>query len=329
MTNDQENTPAPTTTSAGCLKTLLAVACLGPVLVFVASQLGRYSFLCELISNFQQFILLSLLPTPLIFYRLQMKRMAFAATLATVWSLVIVAWVYLPAYSPSPGEQKIRVMSFNVLTNNAQHADVLEVIRENDPDVLLILEYSSHWINPLKVLEDRYPYRVTQPRWHGYGIALFSKLPISQSSIIQLAEDRSDTPAIVAQLQIGDRSLHVVGIHAASPVELERMQTRNVQFQDIGAYLADSNSPTLLMGDFNCTTWSPFLRDLMKKARLRDSRQGFGYLASWNAKDWPFQIPIDHALISDHIHVHDRSVGDDSAGSDHFPIFVEISISPE
>lgn len=328
-TNDQEKTQVPTSRSPGCLKKLVAAASLAPILLFVASQLGRYSFVCELISNFQRFIFLSLLPCPFILLFLGMKRWALVTALPLVWSLALVSWVYLPPHAPPEGEEKIRVMSFNVLAKNPNHSEVLKEIQRNDPDVLLVLEYSLPWASPFKALDESYPYQVTVPKRHGFGIALFSKIPINRSSIVQLTPNRTDDPAIVAHLQIGDQELRLVGAHVASPIDFSRLEIRNQQYEDISRLLSQTDEPTVLIGDLNCAIWSPFLQDLMRTSRLRDSRQGFGHSASWHAQLWPFQIPIDHALVSKHVHVHDRSVGKNSAGSDHFPIFTEVSISPK
>ncbi len=79
-----------------------------------------------------------------------------------------------------------------------------------------------------------------------------------------------------------------------------------------------------VMGDFNCTTWSPFLQDFLQLTNYRDSRQGFGVQASWPADKWWARIPIDHAFVSKDVHVHSRVVGT-PASSDHLPIIFEIS----
>lgn len=328
-TVDQESTRSGPSHALGWLKIFLACCSLGPLLLFVASQLGRISYLGELISNFQLFVLLSLIPFPVLFYFLGMKRWMLATCIPLVWSFVIVAWVYVPLSSPPAGEETIRLMSFNVLAKNPNHKDVLDLIKKHDPDVLLVVEYSNNWVAPLSVLEDTYPHRIAVPRWHGFGIAFFSKFPISDSSTVQLADNQTDGPALSIKLKVGQRDLRLVGVHAVSPMNVERLRIRNVQFEDISLYLSQCEEPTILLGDFNCTTWSPYLQKLMRDAELSDSRRGFGYLPTWNANDWPFQIPIDHFLVSDQIRVHDRSVGSDSAGSDHFPIFCEVSIAPK
>ena len=159
--------------------------------------------------------------------------------------------------------------------------------------------------------------------WH----RTISKLPIQEKQTIQLSSNVTDNPAIIANIKIGDQTLRLAGIHVLSPTNTERMIVRNQQFKEIGDALANSTAPTILVGDFNCTVWSPFLNDLMKTTRLFDSRRGFGYQPTWCEQFWPFLIPIDHAFVSDRIHVHNRNVGSESGGSDHYPIFCDISIS--
>lgn len=333
--SDEESSNSRKSQGVGWIANLTLVISLAPVLLFLASQLGRYSFACELLSNFQLFVLFSLLPFPFLLYVFGKRRWATFVGVFTLWSFWLVASVYVPTFGPPPGdgpppgEQVVRVMSYNVLGKNPNHAAVLNVVQKTDPDVLLIVEYSRPWRTPFSILHDQYPYRVEAPRLHGFGIALFSKFPIKSESVLQLARTQSDCPAIDATLLVGDQTLRIVGLHAVSPMNSERMAIRNQQFSDMANHLQLNEEPTILMGDFNCTTWSPFLGDLMRATRLSDSRQGFGYQASWNASRWPLQIPIDHFLVSKHIHVHQRRVGHESGGSDHFPIVCEISIRPE
>ncbi len=312
-------------------RNLFAIISLGPLLLFVATQFGQFSLVCELLSNFQLFVFFCLLPFPFVLYWFGMKRLSVFLGLAAAWSLFLVASVYLPANRPEAGPNPIRIMSFNVMAMNPNHASVLEIIEENDPDILLVVEYSRNWVGPLSILQEKYPHRVEAPRGQAFDIALFSKLPISSQEIVQLTPAQPENPVLVANIEVSQQTLRIVGIHVTSPTTEERLQLRNNQFQNIGSYLADADdgTPTLLVGDFNCTIWSPYLKRLLKKSRLADSRQGFGYMASWNTNDWPFQIPIDHFFVSEHIHVHDRGVGAQSGGSDHFPIFCEVSISPQ
>ena len=326
---------------SGCWNSIAAMvvaSAILPLIVFVASQLGRYLFVCELISNFQLFIFIALLPFP--FFLLLMRCWAWAAILgiATLWSGALVAQVWWPASQPPPGETIVRIMSYNVLGSNRDYAGAVKEIREADPDIVVVCEYSRDWHNMLKVLHEDYPHLVTVPRWHGFGIAVMSKIPIDSQEILQLGvfEDENgkrqritDNPCPVVNLKFGDRAVRLVGFHSLSPMNQHRMAIRNFQFFELGKYLSADDVPTILVGDFNCTTWSYFLKkDLLKRAGLFDSRQGIGYQGTWSADLKPFLIPIDHAFVSRHMHVHRRWTGE-PRGSDHRPIIVEVSVSPQ
>ena len=159
------------------------------------------------------------------------------------------------------------------------------------------------------------------------GIAIFSKLPLTNKQTFQLTPDATDAPMVMADLKIGQQTFRVAGLHVFSPTTTHRMSLRNQQIAEAADILKKSKTPTMVMGDFNCTPWSPFLDDFQNDCGYRDSRSGFGYQGTWCARyRWPALIPIDHAFVSPTVHVHDRFVGD-NAGSDHYPIVVEISLS--
>ena len=105
------------------------------------------------------------------------------------------------------------------------------------------------------------------------------------------------------------------------------MSLRNRQLVDIADMIGDTNGkPTILAGDFNCVPWSWHLKQLLDKTQLRDSRAGQGYHASWPTNLLPMRIPIDHAFVSDRIHISRRELLGQT-GSDHFPLMLEFSVS--
>ena len=130
---------------------------------------------------------------------------------------------------------------------------------------------------------------------------------------------------IVAEVPIGNQTLRLFGVHLISPTNAFRLTMRNAQLAEISEHVNKQPMSTVLMGDFNCTPASPYLQDLLRDTGLRDSRQGFGYQATWNRELWPLMIPIDHFLVSPDCHIQDRSTAA-AAGSDHLPIVMEISL---
>ncbi len=297
---------------------------LSPLALFVFSLLGRYFFLAELVCNFRCQILWLLIPSTLILLALRRWWLGGLNVIAIAWCMVGVVWIYLPSEPLQPANETLKVMSFNVLVRNSEYQEVIESIHRIDPDVVSILECSDDWYQALEGLNEQYPYHVARPRWHGFGIAMYSKYPLSELEVVQLTKDVTDNPFVVADVTFGDQTIRLAAFHALSPINRYRMDLRNQQFVEVARYLAGSDDPTVVMGDFNCTPWSPFLNDFLNQTGYRDSRQGFGYQATWHAGYWPLRIPIDHAFVSDKIQIHSRNVGP-NAGSDHFPIVFEIS----
>lgn len=256
------------------------------------------------------------------------RRFSICLGMASVWNLWLVGSIFLPATQPSPGPQTIKLMSFNVFAAGHDHQVVLQRIEEEDPDLVAIVEYDHRWSVGLAPLEDRFEYHFLQPRWHGFGVAIFSKYPLSESRVYQLIKETTDTPMLVTKVQLGSQVLRVASVHVLSPTNDFRLGKRNEQFQEIGDILSESDLPTVVMGDFNSTPWSPFLLDFVEATGYRDTRQGFGVHPSWHRVYWPLMIPIDNAFVSDAVHVHDRHVGRGS-DSDHFPIVLTLSVSKE
>ena len=300
-------------------------AMLVPLLLFVASLLGRHFYLCELIRNFRAYILAMLIPCGFILLFTGKRKRALLFGAASLWSCLGVLTPFLPHTQPPRGNEVVKIMSFNVLGTNREYDAVVERIEQHDPDVVTVLEFANEWSTVLKRLDKKYPYRLLEPRWHGFGIAIFSKRPLANSTTTLLSKSVTDNPLLTADIEIDGRAVRLAGVHLLSPMNRVRLKIRNQQLEEIADFLSQRQIPTIVMGDFNCTPWSPFLSDFLSRLNLRDSRMGFGYQASWNAK-YPFLlIPIDHALVSHEIHVHSRILGD-FAGSDHYPMVFEVSL---
>ena len=299
--------------------------------VFTFSLCGRYSFVAELVSNFRAQILVGLVVCTLAAVCFQRWWTGILLVIATIWCSSGVLSVYLQVDQPSPGDTKIRIMSHNVLASNRSYQRVKKQIAEVDPDLLVVVEYDKNWNEAMQSMIDdgTFPYSVQAPRWHGFGIAIFSKLPLTNTQTHQLTAEITDAPMVSAEFMVGDQKLRLAGVHVFSPMTASRLELRNEQLVDVAKILKQSEVPTVVMGDYNCVPWSTFLDDFLKQTGYRDSRFGFGYQGSWNARyRWPALIPIDHAFVSSEVHVHDRYIGE-SAGSDHYPVVVELSISKD
>ena len=313
-----------------CSVAIFLAVCLLGLLVF--SYLGQYSFYAELVSNFRLQVLVGLVIAGVAIGVLGGLH-RWMVWLGFGWVLVLLGagWSIFPETTrgarASQMTNTVRLMTFNILGSNETPQRVVEVITENRPDAVVIIEYSSEWTQYLQPLHVDYPYRLEQPRWHGFGIAVFSKFPITDSSVRQLAADRTDSPMLIAMMDLGSSGvLRLAAVHLLAPMQPDRMSIRNQQMKEIEGLLPTDGIPTVLVGDFNCVPWSPFMQELMEGTGLHDSREGWGYQGSWPTSFWPMLIPIDQALVSDDVNVVDRQVISASTGSDHLPILLEIAL---
>ncbi len=292
--------------------------------VFLFTLTGRYFFLAELACHFRFQILLTLVATSILSVLIKRYRLAcllaFLALLATSGTLS----TYFPAAQPMAASQTLKIMSFNVLVTNRNYQSVIGEIEKHAPDVVTIIEYSKTWEAQLKELKEIYPYAICEPRQSGYGVAIFSKYPLLDIQKHKLPAINIEIPFLSAVVSFDEQSIRLAAVHAYSPTSQARFSFRNQQFTKVAELLGDSDISTIVIGDFNCTPWSPFLKDFQRKTGLSDTRRGFGNQATWPYQWKALRIPIDHAFISPDVCVHNRYVGN-ATGSDHLPIILEIS----
>jgi endonuclease/exonuclease/phosphatase (EEP) superfamily protein YafD len=132
---------------------------------------------------------------------------------------------------------------------------------------------------------------------------------------------------VIADINQG-ADFSLIASHAYPPVVFgqEGFNWRNEQLKEMGETLAALKKPVVVAGDLNVTMWSPYYQNTLKKnAQLRNTRQGFGILPTYESKNFFKAIPVDHCLVSEEIQVADLRLGP-SLGSDHVPIIVDLVI---
>lgn len=294
--------------------------------IFVGGLIFGRTWLFELTTHFRVQLTCAMVPMALGLWTVRRPIWAGAFGLLTLYAIWSVTEIWIPRTPSAPGSARLRIMSANVLMTNERIDDFLQLVADVQPDILVICEYTPAWEAVRERFESQYPFAETQPRKHGFGIALFSKLPLHDVTSISLLE-YFDAPIIQASVEHDGQRLHITAVHAVSPLSRFRFHARNDQLVQLAQSLANHGNPQVVVGDFNATTWSPYLQQFLRSTRLRDSRQGFGLQPSWPQFFWTAMIPIDHAFFSEDIHIHRRWVERD-IGSDHFPIVIEISLGP-
>jgi endonuclease/exonuclease/phosphatase (EEP) superfamily protein YafD len=279
-------------------------------------------------------------------FRLQyLVGSAIAATIFAAWRswrLTAVALVcvilngatVIPWYFPhstaasQTTSSNLRLLLFNVLTSNTQYPGIINLVRAEKPDLLIIQEMNRRWMSNLNVLREDLPHSCIEPREDNFGIAIYSRIPFEESQVVSLLE--ISLPSIQAKVSVNGQSITIFTTHPLPPLgSQEAFSLRNAQLIATSKLMRQLPEPKVLIGDLNTTVWSPFYFHLMEESGLVDARKGFGLLPTWPANfGLPvFRIPIDHCLISPSVEVKDIRTGPD-LGSDHLPLIVDLGIPP-
>ncbi len=286
---------------------------------------ARWNSLCELAINWPvQLAVVATLTCTILTVSRRWKMALLAGAVAGI-NVTYVAPVFLPREHVSLSGPSYRAVSANILTSNQETQRFQDFVRSTNPDLVVVLEINLRWAEALLTLDKLYPYSIIEPREDNFGIALLSRHPISSHRVEQLADSR--VPTIIATIDLPGQSLNVIGTHPEPPIGPRRAAFRNAQLDAIADVVSQTTRPVIVLGDLNASPYSPQFQELLQRSGLRDSRQGFGVLASWPNRPWVLRIPIDHALLSPDLTVTDRYVGP-NIGSDHRPIVVDFACVP-
>ena len=152
-------------------------------------------------------------------------------------------------------------------------------------------------------------------------MALLSRYPLDD--VRWHTDSNGDWPYVSARVQSPKGDVQIVAIHPPPPMRPRHARSRNGVLRD-SAQMLVGEGPRILLGDFNCTPWSPYFRRLRKATGLCDAALGRGLVWTWYPTRLPLGIPIDHVLVSPDLAVADYQVGP-NLGSDHRAVTVDLS----
>jgi endonuclease/exonuclease/phosphatase (EEP) superfamily protein YafD len=306
---------------------ILLVATAGLALVTTFALSARLWWAFDLFSHFR--LQYAILAAALCLVAIGLRAWPIAALLAVIacvhgWAIKDLWLGEWPA--SASGAEPLRVVSANVLYSNPKPKKVLDFVRASDADVVVLVEASEEtWRGVLAAIAADYPHRAPESWQDGAPVILFSRHPVLRETVIGTPAGR---PYLAADLALGERTLTVVGVHPSSPSPRDPSDTRqrNLQLDYLGDLAEDARGPVIVAGDFNTTPWSPYFRDVLATAGLRNAASGQGYIGTWPTWFWPAQIPIDHVLVKGPIAV--TSVQRGSAiGSDHYPVVADLRLT--
>lgn len=276
------------------------------------------------------------------------ELMLLDGSLVGMWLLIAAgaaclmwqAWWIAP-YTPlisvevkdAPGDggadDAIRILTSNVLGTNRQSGKLIDLVRKNSPDILVTLESNAWWQEQLDEIESDYPHTVKCPLENLFGMHVYSRLPLSDSRIEYLVEDK--IPSIHTRITLrSGRKMNAHFLHPTppNPEFNDESSERDAELVMVAKRVADQKAPTIVCGDLNDVAWSSTTRLFRKLSGLLDPRVGRGMFNTFHAGWWFIRWPLDHLFHSEHFTLKEiRRLP--SIGSDHFPLLTTLQFTPD
>lgn len=229
----------------------------------------------------------------------------------------------------APADSSLRMLTANVLMTNHQAERLLAIVRDADPDLILMVETDAWWQRQLGVLRRSHPHAVEQPQDNTYGMLLYSRLPLIDPKVEFLVQP--DIPSIHCGVRLRSGvtvALHGVHPRPPFPTEDERSAERDAELLLVGKRIRQQPAPVVVMGDLNDVAWSR-TNDLFQDiSGLLDPRIGRGFFNTFHAKLPFLRFPLDHFFHSNDFRLLDfRRLP--AFGSDHFPVLIALSHEPQ
>ena len=217
----------------------------------------------------------------------------------------------------------------NILGTNRQYDRFLDLAREIDPDLILVVETDDAWVEALSALNDVYPHRVLHPLDNLYGMVLLSKLELVNPEVRFLVQE--DIPSVHTGFRLRNgvvAKLHGIHPRPPEPIRDQRSTPRDAELVLVAKEIdRDRGVPAIVSGDLNDVAWSETSQLFVRLSRMLDPRVGRGFYNSYNANNPLVRFPLDHVFHSVHFKLIDlqrmRHIG-----SDHFPIFIRLAFDP-
>lgn len=225
-------------------------------------------------------------------------------------------------------DRRVSLVVSNVLQTNRDADRLLDVVQAADADVVLCVETDDWWRERLDTLAASRPHTLKCALPNTYGMLLYSRLPLEDPSIDFLIE--ADVPSMQARVRLRNGSLvwlNCVHPRPPAPGESEASLARDGELLLVGKRVRESPDPVIVCGDLNDVAWSRSTRLFQKVSRLLDPRKGRGFYSTFHARYPGLRWPLEHVFHSDDFRlVQMRRLP--YSGSDHFPVYVELSHEP-
>ncbi|WP_169544599.1 endonuclease/exonuclease/phosphatase family protein [Sneathiella aquimaris] len=222
-------------------------------------------------------------------------------------------------------ETVIRFLICNVKQGNRDYSKLIELLRECEPDIFILMETDQAWTDAINDAFSHYPHTLTCPQDNSYGMFLASRLDMISGDIKFLLNDK--IPSFHCTFRNDDdQQFDLISIHPDPPVPNSDTMGRDAEILIAGKIAIDRKRPMIITGDLNDVAWSATTRRFMRLSQLLDPRQGRGMYNSFDAR-FPFlRWPLDHIFHSEEFELV-NIMRQPFIGSDHFPMMYELALN--
>jgi endonuclease/exonuclease/phosphatase (EEP) superfamily protein YafD len=224
-------------------------------------------------------------------------------------------------------ERQLRLLVANVLMTNRNVKQYLDIIRREDPDVIVLAEPDSYWEHCLRVIENNYPYTMKCPLGNTYGMLLYSRLELTDEQVLFRVQQDVPSFRAMVRLRTGDQvELHC--LHPRPPHVGVDTLPRDAELLIVAREVKDSPKAIIVAGDMNDVAWSHTTRLFLRISGLLDPRLGRAFCNTFHSGYRCFRWPLDHLFHSRSFRLV-RMVRMEKTDSDHFAVLVDLSYEPE
>jgi endonuclease/exonuclease/phosphatase (EEP) superfamily protein YafD len=271
------------------------------------------------------------------------RRLAVVAALAVLFPALALSAVRALREAhprePTAAARELSLVSFNLLFSARQERS-LALLARTPADVLCLQEVNPAWAKRLEAaLGASYPHRAVEPRPGAYGVAIYSRLPLSRPSVVKEGR-RVAGQCVSLALEGGETAL--CNVHLSSPAGIVERGSRWLGGFDANARVRARQWALLrehvartypaarhlvVAGDFNTLDTEPLYRTI--RATLVDTfaAAGAGYGATFPTEPTS-PVPlvrIDYVFASPALVPRSAEVLP-QAGSDHRAIRVTLAV---
>lgn len=323
------------------LASAVSLAVTGLTLILIAALLGFGFAPFDLLNHGQLVFLAGLVPAILlaaiVMQRGPTKILIMGIGLVGLLSsaiTVVPEGLRAMAGRPDTSAETLRIMTYNFNTRYGEVADNLIPVDEVDPDILVLQEYWTWTRDRLHDdLIERFPYFLVCHGGKRRNVAIYAKRPFEpvngQDCVHPPGQETRMTWIMVEMQDDAGAPFTVITTHFDWPVPIQRQADQRALLANL---IRDIDTPVLLAGDFNSTSFSYALRQFSVDAGLERQTQ---FLTSFPSRIMrrylfaPFPIlPIDHVMTRGLI-VPEVARAPSSGASDHYPVYADFALASE